>query len=461
MLTVVKRPGARYNQAMEEAKKRDQWWSFAGVIILALILPGFLKLANSITRYFTGAEGRLAAVTVDIGRPLGQLPAPWEALAQGSDNLKGFTDGINDQLTAVKPEYIRIDHIYDAFNVVGRDSNGGLTFNWADLDNTIKKITATGAMPFLSLSYMPTAISSGDNLAPPKNWNEWAGVVQKTVEHVSGDLALNNVYYEVWNEPDLFGKWTMGGSKDYRTLYRYAVSGAIKAQRVKPFKIGGPATTGLYKSWIDNFFPFILSNHLRLDFFSWHRYDLNLAQYEDDINNVDNWLESQPYFANVEKIISEMGPNSEMGKENDTQVGAAHMVATARTLMFNVKYGFNFAISGYWGMVGKPRFKALNMLASLGKNRLSLTGEGSWVRAIGATDNKKYQVLLVNYDPKGSHRENVPVSFVGLTQKNYNLTTSMLDGGKYSADMATTASFLQTIVPMEANSVAMVELTPK
>ena len=447
---------------MGEAQKHEQWWSFLGVILLALILPGFLKLTNSMTRFFIGAEGRLAAIAVDTNRPLGPMPKVWQALAQGGDNLKGFTNGITDKITAIKPEYIRIDHIYDEFGVVSRDNNGSLTYNWAELDNTVKKIAETGALPFFSLSYMPQVIATdGDILSAPKNWGEWSDVVQKTIEHYSGDMGLSDVYYEVWNEPDLFGKWKMSGNKDYWILYLYAANGAGKATGVKPFKLGGPATTGLYREWTDGFFRYVLDNHLKMDFFSWHRYDLDPAKYAQDVKNIDLWINSQPYFANIEKIISEMGPNSEMGKENDNQIGAAHLVATARKLMFNIKYGFNFAISGNWGIVGKPRYEALSYLSYLGKNRLSVTGEGTWVSAIGAMDNNKYQVLLVNYDPKGVHNEMVPVSFINLQQKYFKLTTRILGSQNLQTEVSTTAGILQTNIPMAANSVALIELTPE
>jgi hypothetical protein len=309
---------------------------------------------------------------------------------------------------------------------------------------------------------MPQVISStGDILAAPKNWNEWSTVVQKTIEHYSGELGLENIYYEVWNEPDLFGNWILRGKKDYTTLYSYAVSGANQAKGVKPFKIGGPATTGLYKNWVDTFLTYALRNQVRLDFFSWHRYDLDLDRFSEDVKSVDRWIEAHPYFSRVEKIITEMGPTSEMGRENDTNIGAAHLVATARELMFQVKYGFNFAVSGNWGMIGKPRYEALRLLVKLGDSRLSISGEGTWIKAIGAKNGNRYQVLLVNYDPGGNHSEIVPVSFLGLQQRSFILHKEILGGGISDLEIATSEAILQTSIPMAANTVVLVELEPK
>ena len=129
-----------------------------------------------------------------------------------------FMDKAGPQVAEVKTQYVRIDHIYDGFNVVNRE-DGNLKFDWTGLDRIVDKIRATGATPFLSLSYMPLAISKGDIVDEPKDWNEWALTVQRTIEYYSGEKGIANVYYEVWNEPDLFGKWTMGKQRLQKTVF--------------------------------------------------------------------------------------------------------------------------------------------------------------------------------------------------------------------------------------------------
>ena len=437
--------------------KRDQVVSFGGVVILALALPLLLKGVNYVQRLMIGAEGRLAAITVETDHVLGPMPQPWRALAQGGEDLLGFMDKAGPQVAGVKTQYVRIDHIYDGFNVVGP----GLTFNWTSLDQVVDKIRAAGATPFLSLSYMPLAISKGDILDEPRDWNEWSLVVQKTIEHFSGEKSIPDVYYEVWNEPDLFGKWTMGGSKDYKKLYLYASRGAQAALVSQAFKFGGPATTGLYRNWLDSFFPFILENRLRLDFFSWHRYDIDLNKYSEDVAFVNLWIESHPYFANVEKIISEMGPNSEKAGENDTRVGAAHLLAVTRELLSQIKYVFTFSVTGQWGVIGKPRYEALRLLSDLGDQRLAVSGDGTWVRAFGAKKGDTYQVLVVNYDSRGGHSEVVPVTFVNLVNQNFLLRQTAMGGGTTQTEVATTEAILQREIPLIPNSAVLLELTPR
>lgn len=445
--------------------KKDSWVSLIGVVGLALALPLLLQGMNSLQRLLVGAEGRLAAVSVETDHPLGPMPQPWRGLAQGGEELKTFLDNTAGQVAAIKPALIRIDHIYDGFDVVSRGND--LQFNWGELDKMVDKIRSTGATPLLSLSYMPTAISKSDTVDEPRDWNEWSLVVQKTIEHYSGEKSISGVYYEVWNEPDLFGKWTMGGKKDYKNLYLYAARGAARAAGVQSFKLGGPATTGLYKNWMDGFFPFVLQNNLKFDFFSWHRYDLSIDKYNEDAASVDVWLESHPYFSQVEKIVTEMGPDSKSGGVNMTSVGAAHLIAVTRELLGRVKYGLSFSITGGWGIIGTPRYSAMVYLNRLGGMRLAATGEGTYVRAIAAQKDKTYQVLLVDYDPRGAHSEMVPVTFINLgsstgsAERKYTISQTQMGGRSLVDEVATTEGILQRDVPMTANSVVLLELTPK
>ena len=430
----------------------------AGLVALALFLPVLLRGVNYLQRMWVGAEGRLAAITVDGERPIGPLPRPWRAIAQGGEDLNTFLDGNEEKVKALGVEYIRIDHIYDRFDVVSGDGNG-VKLDWSRLDRLVDKIATAGAKPFFSLSYMPAEIASGDEVSEPRDWGKWQEIVQKTIEYYSGEKGLEGVYYEVWNEPDLFGKWTIGRRKDYNRLYYYSALGASQAKGVKDFKLGGPATTELYKNWVDEFLPYVLEKRLRLDFLSWHRYDSDEGKYIADMDNADYWLERHPYFSQVEKIISETGISSEPGGKNDTRTGAAHLILVARDLMSRVKYGFNFSLTGKWGMLGKPREQALAMLAKLEGNRLPLTGEGTWVKAIAAGDDSRVQVIVVNYDPKERHSEVVPVSFVNLKNQRFIMKETFLSGESRQEEVATNGAVWQKEIPMTPNSAVLLELS--
>ncbi len=427
------------------------------LIIFIIIFVITVPVLFFFFKYFSRAAAIKANIIVDINKTSGPFPDRWKALAQGGEESGvRMLENVVSQVSGLYPRYIRLDHIYDFYDVVSRDSSGNLSFNFSKLDKTVCDIYNTGAKPFFSLGYMPPTMSDdGSLIGKPKNWNEWTFLVQKTVEHYSNketvlpcgaleDFWKTDIYYEVWNEPDLesFGKWRyVGGDKSYSDLYFYSVKGAQQAQNVLPFKIGGPVTTALYKNWIQKFLDFVSANNLRIDFLSWHHYSKKTDDFTDDIIKLNKWLGESPKYnryENLPKIISEWGYDSEKNPIADTEVGAAHTVASLRNLInAGLELSFLFEIKDgptlSWGILNydgspKPRYQALKLLNSLEGNQLMVDGEGTNVSAIASKTEEKIVLILTNYDELGRNYEAVPVIFKNLDGASYSLTKKYLDG---------------------------------
>ena len=458
-----------------QAKTRD------GVGMIGRVLLGVtvIMAALAVVWWGTHAGGTEANIKVEASATVGPMPTPWRSLAQGGEAIETFLDSNSGSVAALSPRLIRVDHIYDMLASVNK-SGSGLVVDWSKLDKTVEQIRKVGATPLLSLSYMPPAIARNGIVSPPSDWNDWAELVRLTIEHYSGTLSLPGVYYEVWNEPDLFGDWKAGRDPNYFELYRYAALGAGGARVNQRFYLGGPATTAPYQSWAEGFLDYVKSNNLRLDFYSWHRYSSDLNQYEQDLASVDNWFNNHPGFVKVPKIISEFGPSSERSSLNDSSIAAALEVAVSRLAMARIQYVTAFSIKdaldpkgqpfwGDWGLltsdqtgaVKKPRYYAIEMLNKLGSERLSLSGEGSWVKGIAAKKGEAMQILLVNYDPDGIHMERVPVTISGLTAQQYEVRLNYLSG-QTTKELKVAKNgqiFIEVYMPSEA--VVMVEATPK
>ncbi len=447
--------------------------------VLSLSLFSLLAVIKQAQNYLTGALGQEANIIVNIGTDQGPIAPIWQALSQGGEEKEPFND-IVPQMAALTPQYIRIDHLYDFYDVVKKE-NGQLVFNWTPLDKIVKQILATGAKPFLSLSYMPAAIAvGGDIVAPPADWNDWALVVQATIERYSGRAGLNltDVAYEVWNEPDLFGNWRIGGAKDYRLLYRYAVLGANRASGVNRFKIGGPAITAPYHNWVDGFLDYAAQNKLRLDFYSWHRYAADPEKFLDDVNLVDAWL-FQNAGGTVAKYLTEWGSFSENAPVHDTTHDAAHLAATIRQLIQRVELAFTFEIKDgpdpegqkYWGRWGllthemggkaekKPKYFALKLLNKMTGERVGLQGEGTWVTGFAARQDNKIKIILINFDQSGRHFENVPLSIVNLENGAYLYEETFLTGTGRKSTETIMYGVLEKQIPLAANNIVVVEFT--
>lgn len=442
-----------------------------GIVIIVIVIPAAV-------RYVGRAVGFPANLVVDYDGVLGQMPTPWRNLAQGGEEAKAMLGNVTGEIKALRPEYIRLDHIYDAFKVVSRDG-GQLRYDWNGLDGAVNEILATGAKPMLSLSYMPPAISRGDIIDLPTDWNEWGAVVRATVEHYSGrgNRNISGVIYEVWNEPDLFGGYKTYGDKNYLTMYEVSSKAAQAAANVNSFEIGGPATTGLYQNWEERLIKFVDGRNLRLDFLSWHRYDTDLSQFEEDVDRARDWAKKIPALVNLKFYITEWGHNSENDPGYDGKFGAIHTIAASRVMMAKVQRAFVFEIKdgpgnekfwSRWGLLThekfgtpekKPRYNALEFLNTLGPFRISLAGEGSWVKGIASTDETgDVKLMVVNYDSASKHSESVPITFENLPNGNFKFTRRDFLGGTRSTSVATTSATWRTVEYFVHNSAAMITL---
>ena len=451
--------------------------SLISVLALLVFLPLMLLAVQNIAVLITRATGTPANIVVDTTSVLEPIDTNfYHAFAQGGEESTDMLAPVIGDIRALRPKVIRLDHLYDHYDVVS-GSGGSIAFNWTKLDAAVNSILATGARPILALSYMPSSIAQGGSVInPPNDWNDWATVVQRTIEHFSGkgERNLSGVYYEVWNEPDLaqFGGWKPGGAKSYMTLYQYASTGARRAQNVNTFYLGGPSTTGLYKTWI----LALVQSGARVDFLSWHTYQADPIQYDRDQRNVIEWLLPYPRFTLIPKLITEFGFTGDKSTLYGAHYAAAHAAAVIRQLItggptylvsFQPKDGPGQESGNGWGLIThetnglrkKPRYYIYNFIDTMAGSRLSLSGEGTWVTGFASVKDAVIRILLVNFDRRGSHTENVPVTFQNLEPGPYSLRTRYFLGTDTKTTEVATTSALTKQIPMTSQRVAILELS--
>ena len=421
------------------------------ILFLLFVIPLTVWLALQVQEIRKRAGGgEPANIIIDAQKSLGILPRLWENLAQGGEKNTDLNQSIiKEKIPPFNIKYIRIDHLYgtlDGNQIVIAEGQ----YNWEPLDKRIAEILALGAKPLLSLSYMPQAISGGDHLSTPTNWGQWQRVIKDTIEHFSG--KIDNVYYEVWNEPDHsdFGAWNFS-SKNYLLLYKYAVLGANAAKTTHPFKIGGPGVadplrcvvaqlpfTSCREFWIKGFLDFVALENLRLDFVSWHRYHKRISQFVSDIESVDSWILESGLKVMPEKLITEWGSDPGNHVWHDSSFDTGHIVYGIAKMTGKVDKAFFFEIRdgilddgaeipGRWGIFDhsgrvKDKYFAFDYLSKLQGERLDVGGEGSFVGAIATKNNDEYQVL-VSYDPVGVSLNQglIPLSFINLPVGKYEI----------------------------------------
>jgi xylan 1,4-beta-xylosidase len=150
--------------------------------------------------------------------------------------------------------------------------------SFSNVDQIFDFLLSIDMRPFVELSFMPTALSSGSttvfryqaNVTPPNNWRKWNALIKKLVRHWADRYGVTEVrkwFFEVWNEPNLSAFWT-GTQTDYFKLYQGTVN-AIKSVD-EHLRVGGPATAN--DEWISDFLAHCEQYKLPVDFISTHHY---------------------------------------------------------------------------------------------------------------------------------------------------------------------------------------------
>jgi len=438
------------------------------LLLLLLLLPFLILGAKTILDIRRGAAVIPANITIDTSQPQGNISQKlWQNLAQGGEESKDMIGPVAPLVKKLQPQLIRIDHLFDYFQV-----DQGDKFDFSRLDSAVDSIVSTGAKPMLSLSYTPDA-------KEPQDWNRWYQLVKATAHRYSVEKRISGIYYEVWNEPDLFGGWRYNKSPNYLTLYQKTAQGVRDGATGSVYHVGGPATTGYYQNWIKALFKFATDRQLPLDFISWHRYSKNIDDYLKDFESLNEILADYPQFFNIERLITEVGPNPEPDTWYDNSLSGVHLLSLITQTSGKIHRLFSFEVidgpnpratnSSGWGLLthtnagakAKPRYHAITFANLLSGQRLTSNGDGTFVTSLSAKNSTGIFSLIVNYDPKGQHHETVPVTFSHLNTATYTLKTHRYLGKTTNKVITPTNGTYTENVYLEPNTAIILELVAR
>ncbi len=154
------------------------------------------------------------------------------------------------------------------------DPNDPASYDFHYTDEYSETIMAAGTGVFFRLGQKIEHGSKKYGIIPPKDFHKWAVICEHLIAHMNEGWADGHhygiKYWEIWNEPDLYGKCWMGTPEEFYELY--AVTARHLKARFPDLMIGGPAVTSYCEDWLRGFFTRIRDEKIPMDFYSWHRY---------------------------------------------------------------------------------------------------------------------------------------------------------------------------------------------
>jgi len=315
-------------------------------------------------------------------------------------------------------------------------------YSFFNADQICDFLLSIGMRPFVELSFMPTALASGQrtvfhyrgNITPPRDYQRWATLIRKLVSHWVERYGVSEVrewFFEVWNEPNLKAFWT-GTQADYFKLYRYTIH-AIKSVD-GALQVGGPATAR--NEWIEDFLGFCEKKRLPADFVSTHHYPTDAFGEEGD-DTLTQLAKSQRGILREQAqdarrrsrgkplYYTEWNASSNPRDAlHDEPYSAAFVVKTIMEAnglaegysfwtfsdIFEENYFPSKPFHGGFGLLNlhgipKPTYRSFELLHSLGNESLLVDGLHETVDAWVVRGVSKITVLLTNHALPRHHLE--------------------------------------------------------
>ncbi len=283
------------------------------------------------------------------------------------------------------PVTIRVHHLltsgdgvpdlkWSSTNVYREDADGKPIYDFTILDGIFDAYAQAGVRPMVELGFMPRDLAadlpdrqlpyqvhypqsttSGASNNPPKDYAKWGELVRTVTAHLVqryGRETVRQLYFEVWNEPNI-GYWHATPA-DYWKLYDYAVAGVRAA--LPDALVGGPATTGpgdpaAYK-FLDDFLGHVTAGksaasgaRVPLDFISFHakgrpqidagRVTMGIAKELGDADKGFEIIAKYPALRRLPIILSEADPegcaacSSKVNPANNYRNGTLYPTYTA------------------------------------------------------------------------------------------------------------------------------------
>ena len=378
----------------------------------------------------------------DLAEATTPLPHFWEHTV-GSDHAPmALRADWQQQLRRCHHElgfsYVRFHGLLsDDMGTVTRSKNS-LLYSFFNIDQVFDFLHSIGMKPFVELSFMPCALASGSrtvfdykaNVTPPRDYKQWASLINRLVVHWVDRYGKQNVrdwFFEVWNEPNLKAFWT-GTQRDYFKLYKHTAEAIKKVDA--SLRVGGPATAK--SEWIEEFVDFCERNKVPADFISTHHYptdafgsdeqDTEVQLYKSQRGIMRQQAQDTRRLARGRPVYytewnSSSNPRDPLHDESYAAAFAVSTIMEARTLVegysfwtfsdiFEENYFPSTPFHGGFGLLNlhgipKPTYRAFELLHQLGNRQWLVDGLHETVDCFVVGNELGLTILLTNHTTPG------------------------------------------------------------
>jgi len=317
-------------------------------------------------------------------------------------------------------------------------------------EEIIKKVNDGGGTLVLNLFGTPFGLGRVlDKNSAPHNLKAYKELVKNIIRKLSCEKKYN-IWYEVWNAPDL-EDFFLGERAEYFYLYR-VVAEAVKELRQESkiqIPLGGPSVSAWFRnietnsillpesSLIYELIKYCYNYRLPLDFISWHAYSSDPREEKQGtiynksfVKLIREWLSYFRFDSKIPLIVDEWNfdglANILAGRGKSANISASYIPARLKNMFeAGLDYQTYFCLEDFGGNKGavarnlgvnsfefahaesksypKSSYNIFRMLAILGDNLFTAGINDDFVGTISTKSQDYAAVLIYNYiDPQAA-----------------------------------------------------------
>lgn len=350
------------------------------------------------------------------------------------------------------PHPITID-LPQVFPDFDADETDPANYRFTNTDQTLKKIAECGASIIYRLGTSIEHTAEKVYTKVPADMEKWARICVQVIKHCNegwaDGLYLGIRYWEIWNEADLdqADMW-QGTPEEYFDLY--VTASKIIKDAFPDLSVGGPALAGYgHADFVNGLLRRIQESGAPLDFFSWHLYRWDPAEFEKALATVRGYLDAFGFEKTI-LICDEWNYNPPAGfslgnstpeEENakvayfstmGTEVGAAFCAAVMTVFQKgpnDIACYYDAQPTNLWcGIFDRYGVPTKSYYAFLYFNGLYRLGQ--WVtadtdapdvRCLAATDAEKKTLRLLVSRYMGKEEVRARIKWAGCSDASYTL----------------------------------------